>query len=370
MENNVNLEIRATSIYLHSISTLTFMSNSTFQVKLTNESISIEKGVEISRKPGRFVVIESQQDDHKYCVKVSVIGLINERQVIKNDKYKSILGNHYGMRFYPFISSVLNGLIHCTIKIENVCIVLPDNYRLIFSKAFIRQNGTPSELRQSYGDKESIYLFTWDKNSPSQTQTQSFFYKLEPNLPLRLNGKSLFRLVEFPVFYWIIALIGITIVSISNDNKFLVIGSIATAWLFMLQRWDKSSLPQQNTLLTWLYSLYGALIAIWGILSSIRSNDLRYVWNCVSAWLGGGNAFSVDINKFINVIPLLILFIIISMVVFLTHKLTKYFELKGELPEWLAFPYVKWIIKGDKKRAEDANMADLNKTSNSDAIKG
>lgn len=373
MENNVNLEIKATSIYLHTISILTFKSDSAFRVKLSYESISIEKGVEISRKSGRFVVIESQQDNHKQCVMVSVIGLIDERIVIKDDKYKSILGNHYGMRFYPFISSVLNGLIYCTIKIENVSIVLPDNYRFIFANTFLWQNGNLSELRQSYGDKESIYLFTWDKISPLQTQGQSFCYKLDFNLPVRLNGKSLLRLVIFPVLYWIIALIGITILSISNDNKFLVIGSIATAWLFMLQRWDKSSLPQQNTLLTWLYLLYGAIIAIWGILSSIRSNDLflfiQDVRNGVYAWLGEGTAVSIDINNFINVVPLMVLFIIISMIVFLTFKLTKYFESKGELPKWLAFPYVKWIINGDKKRTEDANMVNLNNTSNSDKIK-
>ena len=77
MENNVNLEIKATSIYLHTISILTFKSDSAFRVKLSYESISIEKGVEISRKSGRFVVIEYQQDNHKQSVIVSVIRLID-----------------------------------------------------------------------------------------------------------------------------------------------------------------------------------------------------------------------------------------------------------------------------------------------------
>ncbi len=365
MENNVNLEIKATSVYLHSISILTFKSNTAFDVKLSYESLSIEKGVEKKREPGRFVVIESQQAGSNHCVIVSVIGLIEERTVIKDKKYSSILGNHYGMRFYPFVSSIFNGFIYCTSKIENVSIILPEHYRLLFANSTIRQNGKPSTLRQSYGDKESIYIFTWDKISTLTKPGQSYCYKLEPDLRVRLSGKSLLRLVKFPVLYWIIALIGITIISISNDNKFLVIGSIATAWLFMLQRWDKSSLPQQNTLLTWLYLLYGALIAIWGILSSVKSNELDFfvkaVQKIVLDFFSPGQASFIDMNNFLSVVPLLVLLIIIFMVLFFTFKLTKYFELKGELPKWFAYPYVRWIIKGDNKRTEEAERDDKSK---------
>ncbi len=368
MENNVNLEIRATSIYLHSISTLTFTSNSSFHVKLSYESINIEKGIEINRKPGDFIVLESQPDNHKHCVVVSAIGLIDEKEVINDKKYSGILGNHYGMRFYPFVSSVINGLIYCTSKIENVSIVLPDIYRFIFAKAEIRQNGKQSVLRQSYGDKESVFILTWDNISPLQKPSQSFCYKLEPNLPVRLSGRSLLRLVKFPVFYWIIALIGITILSISNDNIFVVIGAIATAWLFMLQRWDKSSLPQQNTILTWLYTLYGALIAIWGILSYLKINDFidfsRDFCHSACAWIGEGKTFSIDISQFINISPLLFLLIIISIVIFQTFKFTRYCEIKGELPKWFAFPYVKWIINGDSRRTNDAKQKVVNKESN------
>ena len=125
------MEIKATSVYLHSISILTFKSNTAFDVKLSYESLSIEKGVEKKREPGRFVVIESQQAGSNHFVIVSVIGLIEERTVIKDKKYSSILGNHYGMRFYPFVSSIFNGFIYCTSKIENVSIILPEHYRLL-----------------------------------------------------------------------------------------------------------------------------------------------------------------------------------------------------------------------------------------------
>ena len=194
-KSSVTLEITSESIYMHSISVLSFFSEDEFKVRLSYEKTRISKGIREKEEWIKSINI----DNNIYCIEVSVIGLFQERSVINNIK-KDVLGNHYGMRFYPFLSSYIRGKIECDRRILNASLKLPDAYRLLFFKSSIKQNKKPSTMRQSYGNKESSFLFTWnDFIKPRQDNNN---YNLYPQIFVRLGGKSLFKLVKFPIYYW------------------------------------------------------------------------------------------------------------------------------------------------------------------------
>ena len=321
MENNrIILKICSESIYLHSIATLSFSSGGSFVVELpsTLDLIQVFKGKEIipDNQHGKGKVIQAQKiEKDNYSLEVSVIGLFNERTVKWNGEE---LGNHYGMRFYPFISSIIRGKIYCSCPVENISIILPNSFRFIFADSDISQNNVSSVLRHSYGDDYSTYVFSWDDEIPSSED-----YQLFADVPVRLGARSLLRIVRFPIYYWIGALLGIALLSFT-DNISVVIGSVAASWVFMLKRWDSSSLPQSDTILTFFYLIFGALLGIWGVL-----------WKLIG-W-----------NALYMAIPILIL-------VFLVFKAVKHFDETGELPQSFAKAYAEGVIRKDRRRERES----------------
>lgn len=358
MENStVTLEINSESIYMHSISVLSFFSMDKFKVRLSYEKSRIHRGI----RDGECWIKSVKNDNHIYCVEISVIGLFNE-QLVNDCISEDVLGNHYGMRFYPFLSSYIKGEIECNRRILNVSLKLPDTYRLLFFKSSIKQNGTPSTLRHSYGKEMSSYLFTWDHfdNSNQDIDANSVSipvgtFKLHPEVFVRLGGRSLFRLVKFPVYYWIIAFFSIFLLAFT-ENKYVVFGAFATTWLFMLERWDKSSLPQQNTLLTLQYLIYGFLIGIWGIAWALFCNNVKNLCDRLSDFL----LFAFNNNKLsyqgvidamdIGIVIIFFLLTLIIVTIILSFRAINYFEINGKLPKYISYVFARSIIKGDIKR--------------------
>lgn len=312
MENNhVYLKIYAESIYLHSISILTFYSAKEFEITLSPEMeiIQLIKGKQKTLK----TIISQKGDGKNNIIEVSIIGFFEERKIFLNN-YNNELGAHYGMRFYPFISSIIRGTISCSRKFDHVSIILPDVFRFIFFQSEIKQNDRKSILRQSYGKDFSNYIFTWKDEFDGISK-----YVLKTNVPVRLGGRSLLRIIKFPIYYWLVALLGVAILS-STDKASVVIGAVVAAWLFMLQRWDSSSLPQQETILTGLYLIFGAILGLWGMM-----------------WILIGKITSLLI------VPILI-------VVYIILEAIRLFNETGELPGFFAEWYAKKVIKKDKKR--------------------
>ena len=314
--NSIIVRVQSESIYLHSIATLSFFSRDAFTIDmpLKLDIIHLAKGKRIDPRNRRSevnVLQAEKENNNNYVIEFSVIGLFNERVAEWNNKE---LGNHYGMRFYPFVSSIIRGTFFCSNRIESISIVLPNVFRFIFAKSSISQNNCPSVLRHSYGEEYSTYIFTWDKEMKTTGD-----YQLFADIPVRLGGRSLLRIVRFPIYYWIGALIAVALLTFT-DNIYVVIGAVAAAWVFMLERWDSSSLPQSDTILTRFYLLFGALLGLWGV-----------VWSLYGLW------------GLIMAIPLLVLVIIVLCA-------ENHFNETGELPQGFARAYARMVIKKDRKR--------------------
>lgn len=309
--NNVTITISAESIYMHSVSVISFYSVNRFEISLLPELeiIQVIKG----KRKSENTILSQKGEGQDYIIEVSVIGMFNERKVIP-DYDEDVLGNHYGMRFYPFISSCIKGTIRCSRKIDNVSIIIPDNFNFIFFQSEIKQNNAKSVMRQSFGKESSKYFFTWKDGIDKESK-----YELEINIPVRLGGRSILRIVQFPICYWIAALTGIAFLSFTEKAS-IVIGAVVTAWLFMLQRWDSSLVPQKDTILTKFYLLFGALLGVWGF-----------------SWVLFG------IKAAFLTIPIII-------IVYTIFNAISSFVETGELPRSFAKLYALLVIKNDARR--------------------
>lgn len=305
-KDGVILEIRAESIYMHTISALSFHSVDEFEVELSSEIIQIFKGC---KKDETNRIKSIQIDENNYSVELSVIGLFQEKTIINdNDK----LGNHYGTRFYPFVSSEIKEIVFCSKTINYVILILPDTLSPIFNLSLIYQNSEKTvDIRHSR-EKDCIkYIFFWEKELNGDKDNT-----IEFSIPLKYGGTSILRMVEFPICYWIIALIGIAL--LYDNNVRIVTGAIVSSLLFMLQRWNKSSVPQRNTLLTHLYFLYGCMLAVWG-----------YSWYLFGLWA-------------------LLLCLPIIFVLYLTLKNVSSYSKYGKLTKFFSEKYAKLIILHDE----------------------
>ena len=317
--SSVSIRIQSEAIYLHSIAVLSFSSDSPFLVGLpsTLDVIQVTKGKRATpdNESEGTLLFQSHKTERKtHSVEVSAIGLFDERNASWGHDE---LGNRYGMRFYPFVSSIIRGKFTCSQQIESIIIEIPNSYRFIFAQSSITQNETPSLLRHSYGEDNSLYVFTWDKEEVKSADE----YQLFADVSVRYGGRSLLRIVQFPIFYWLGAVIAIALLSLT-ENIYVVLGAVAAAWVFLLERWDSSSLPQKGTILTHFYLLFGAVLLIWGIM-----------WH----YLGIKTLYLMG--------PVILLMFILAL------WGTKRFNETGELPGWFARFYAEKVIGLDRKRA-------------------
>jgi len=307
VNNGINITVKSDSIYMHSLATISLKSSSEFTLSTNLEIVDVNKGI-IEKKN---VLTSEKGDFDRFYIEFIALGFFQER--IADETKKDIKGNHYGMRFYPFISSIIKGKLSTNQVINSIVFELPDKFRLIFFQANVNQNDCLATLRHSFGDVNSKFVFTWENPIKGSNNYDTFL-----KIPVRFGGTNFLRLVKFPIYYWLIALSGIALLSLTEKPN-VVIGAIATTWLFMLQRWNNSNLPQQFNLLTKFYLLYGVLLGIWGV-----------CWECFSYWS-------------------LLLLIPIGLVTTMTMKAINRFNRKGTLPNYLAKWNVRKVVELEEK---------------------
>jgi len=236
------------SIYMHSLATLEITQNEEFKINFDSWKV-IELDYGIDNSNGKVM---SVLDDNKHKIKMKVANFISERTVYEKSAFS--FGNHYGMRFFPFISSILNHNFSIdTTNPINFLISVPDKFRFIYYISTINNEN----FKHSYGVSESEYLFELQPINSSHQE-------INMNLAIRLGGSNFWGLITFPIVYWIISLLAVGMASIAG-NMGVVVGAIAAVWLFILRHWKNSNLPQQDTILTKLYATSAGILGIWGI---------------------------------------------------------------------------------------------------------
>jgi hypothetical protein len=313
VKNLLSVRLSTNSIYAHSIIVFKAISQEEFSVEFSSGKIL---SVLLGRVEETFRIFSVKNGD-QHVIEIEILNWINEKVVNRNKPAgKSNPENRYGMRYYPFVSSMIEG----GFKVNGgnlIAIILdiPDKFRIIWYGAEIKDpNGVRSEIDHSYGKDISTYIFQWN----GDTIGKGYF---EIKLPVRIGASSILNLVNFPLFYLILALIGVSLASLADKPSYLV-AAIATSWVFMLRRWRSSNLPQRNTILTHGYIIAGTIVLLWGI-----------AWK----WL--------QLHALFFTVPIIVLF-------FLLQKALRKYGLEGELPDYIASYWSNKIKIADKKQRE------------------
>jgi hypothetical protein len=261
----IAVEIIAASIYEHSVVTVRFTAETEFRASVSGEVISVRRGIRAGH------LFQSQVKDGVHGIELEVIGIFRETRIPTTEPVADAQGEtahkQYGMRFYPLVSSrVIADIKAEVLPVGHVTIELPDAYRLIWRLANVTApDGTrAARLRHGYGPEKSRYVFSWN-------DVLDGGYKLA--VGVRLGGPALLRIAQFPIFYAWLSLFIVAVASFAESITVLL-AATGAAWLFMLQQWNSSALPQRSTLLTRLYAWEGIVVAVWGA-----------VWR-LSSWAG------------------------------------------------------------------------------------
>ncbi len=230
---------------------------------------------------------------------------------------ENFTASQYGMRYYPFVSSFLKINVQAKDQpLSRVVIDLPEEFRAIWYGAnVLSPKKARAVLNHSYGEKRSKFFFYWNEPCDKVGTT-------ELSIPFRLGSTSLLKIVQFPMYYWLLSLFVIAAASFT-DKISIFLASIAGTWIFMLRYWNSSNLPQENTVLTRGYIIAGGFAPIWGL-----------------SWKSFG---------WISILWLVPLWCIVGYV----QSLVKQFKYTGLLPEALEKYWVRQITKADLRQKDN-----------------
>jgi len=246
----VNVYIKLNSIYRDSLVEITFTSFSNFKVLLENylDILEVNDG---NYKEKYFF---SEKIDKKYKLSFIARGLISEKELSINPI------EYYGTQLYPFISSKLEFNFKLFNSYINTIIVdISNNYRTIWNKTSVKVNEKEFKMMHSEENERILYYFL---NQDKDIQKNLLDCKI--NAFLRLSGTELSKIIDFPIWYWILVLFFTTLAALSAKlNTLLAI--IGGSWIFILRHWTRINLPRFHTLITYIYISSTVAIFIWGI---------------------------------------------------------------------------------------------------------
>ena len=253
------LKIEADYIYRFNTVSLEFTGNSSFSISIESE-VSV---IEISK--GQFdsetQIYMAEEKDGVFTIKILTLGLFHET-LIECAEQPNEAVNSYGMQFFPFISSnLLLKLNSLTTPIKTIILTIPENFRIVWYRRKV-QNALKEDAKifHSYSQAKACYIFNWDNDTIG---------KYDFDLLIRLGGSYLWQTVVFPRYYFYVALIAIAAASFQEQISLLYAAVIA-AWLFLMGHWAKINMPQQNTILTKIYTFFLFAVLGWGIMWKIH----------------------------------------------------------------------------------------------------
>ena len=247
-----SLVISAESIYDGSPVTIEARALTELQLRLSGNAIGFGPGCV---GVGDGSAWRSELHDGAHVVRVEVLGWIRERPVAESGEGTS---EQYGMRYYPFVSSVVSGTVDLEVgAIDTVDLHLPDEIRVMWFQSSVQFDDRRVEPVHAYGATDSRWIYRDDKSAKTRVNL---------DLGARLGGAQLARIVDFPLYYWVLSLAGLVIAARAADNATVLVTAVGALWTVMLRQWSSSRLPQQNTLLTAAYAAAATGAAVWAVL--------------------------------------------------------------------------------------------------------
>lgn len=299
------VELSAESIYDGTPVVLMITSPAEFAVVLPGRVIDSGPGL---YHEGEWV---SEPSDGAHRLRLVLLDWIAERQVRAGSRHAA---ERYGMRYYPFVSSSLVATIE--FRQGNLGVVgvqMPPEVRLMWFQGEVRMDGEVLTPIHVLGEATSRWIYAHRGEAR----------RLEIDLRPRLGGSEMAKVVDFPLYYWVLSLGGLVIAARAAHSLGLgvVVTAIAALWTAMLRQWSSSKLPQQNTILTFAYGIAAIAAALWAGL---------WVW---STWAG------------------LLATVFYGLATVQVFAARRQFARRGTLPRWLFAP---WSLLVSRRIARDA----------------
>lgn len=250
--DRVLVTIRIDSIYSDALVDVTFVASKPFSVQVGAAIAQITIGHEQSK--GQLSAVEK---DGIFRVQFQTFDWLRELETLSSTGVPGP-SRTYGMRFFPFVASLLRCEMRCSLPVSFTIIDLPDMFRFVWY-SFSATSGdavvTKSvRIRHAYSAERSRFILEW----PIEAGSDHRF-----NWKVRTGGLMLMRAIYLPIYYGLIALIGIA--AASFQSKSLTLGGVVATWIFLLRQWIALNPPQRNTILGELYILAGVVLAGWGV---------------------------------------------------------------------------------------------------------
>lgn len=194
---------------------------------------------------------------------VSVIGVYAQVPTVLDAELRygrgpGIARAEYGVRFYPYISSILR--FNFNIRDGHIRALKVNNgpeIRLLWSQASFKDEIGEELPRQvahsSVGWQESL---AW---LPVSKRPQALLIQL----PVRASSRTISTSILHPMFTWLATMVGITL-AWQLATPAVVVASVIGSWSFLLREWAASARAHQINLLTAIFIFQGAAAAAWG----------------------------------------------------------------------------------------------------------
>lgn len=255
----VFIEIYFDNIYSFATGKMKCYSSAPFSIKFSNAAtlVGLESGLIDNG------VIKSTTDKGMEIIKFSVLGLISEKSIQCADQKGTV--ESYGMQYFPFISSTVN--LNFNIKdncLQAITLTFPDIYRVIWFRQHIKINDNMMSMTHSQGEKESSYTFLrrFDEASPTHSAGEDIEECIQGEIPIRLGGKEYLRIVTFPLLYFGVSLLAVSLLAM-QDKPNVTFGAMAAFWVLMLRNFGAANAPQLNTVLRDIYFILGGGLLLW-----------------------------------------------------------------------------------------------------------
>ncbi len=236
------------AIYQGSICRLNAADNNAFSITIANKVLALNKGRQDETG------LHSTEDKGRHQIEAV---LLDSMQELASGQPGHGSASRHGMSYFPFVASHLSLTLTVSSPLQNLTLEAPAAFRIIWRSACATgPNQSIARLSTSFGDKTSLYVFSWDEE---QTAGQ---FQLE--FDIRIGGPNLLRAAYFPLYYYLIALLAIAAAACS-DHTNLFLGALAAAWVFLLRHLNSCELPRRNVLLFGATFALGVILLLWGV---------------------------------------------------------------------------------------------------------
>lgn len=277
--SKITIELSFDNIYNSAICNFKCHSNTIFNLEFKEKYIITNLNLGKLINNNKIQAIQAQENENSFVIDLNLIGLIREKKLKCGENISSV--EHYGMQFFPYLSSEINLNIESSItEINCISIKLPDTFRIIWFKWKMHLNNLynykKTRIEHSQSTINSTYILIPDNFYLYKNKKKNLNIKLL--VPVRYGGKELTKYIIFPIMYFVTSFIVIYI--LIEQNKIDEAKAALLAFFgLMIERFTNANPPQNNTILSNIYITLSLILTYWLLYFTKMQNVINTIYH-------------------------------------------------------------------------------------------